>query len=483
MAFRQNFMCLKPKPLPQKNKKNMRIVIVLLIIFISKNTSAQKVLKLDDFLELISKNHPIAKQAQIRVDMSAAAFFAAKGVFDPVLTNETAKKTLDGKIYYNYQDTELKVYTPIGLTAKTGIENSNGMFSSNERTIGNLGYIGLEMPVLKGLLIDYQRAILKQSAIYQKQSEEEKRQMLNDLYLDAIQDYWQWTASYQNMDLLIQNLGNAKNRLNLLRIAFQNGDKSMNDTLEAYTQVQNIELLYQEAQMEAQTSAISLAKYLWNSNDSPYFLESGTIPDIVAFGLVSIEDRTEELISLAKNQHPELGVYRFKMDALAVERTLKRQSLLPTANLKMNILSKNYYNFESAYSPFLNNNYKFGFDFKMPLFLREARGDYQKTLLKISETNSIISNKTWEIENKIRSYGVEQNALKSQLNTSQSMIINYRNLLKNEEFKLQQGESTLFLINSRENKWIESLLKNQSLKLKYLKSAYKQLWAAGVLVK
>jgi hypothetical protein len=39
------------------------------------------------------------------------------------------------------------------------------------------------------------------------------------------------------------------------------------------------------------------------------------------------------------------------------------------------------------------------------------------------------------------------------------------------------------LINSRENKWIESLLKNQSLKLKYLKSAYKQLWAAGVLVK
>jgi outer membrane protein TolC len=467
----------------QKNKKNMRIVIALLVVFLSKNTSAQKVLKLDDFLELISKNHPIAKQAQLRVDMSAAEFFAAKGVFDPILTNETAKKTLDGKNYYNYQDTELKVYTPIGLTAKTGIEKSAGMYTSNERTIGNLGYIGLEMPVLKGLLIDYKRAALKQAAIYQRQSEEEKRQTLNDLYLDAIQDYWHWTAAYQNLDLLNQNLGNAKNRLDLLRIAFQNGDKSMNDTLEAYTQVQNIELLYQEAQLEAQTSAISLAKYLWDENNSPYFLESNTIPDVVAFGLVSIEDRTEELINLAKNQHPELGIYRFKMDALAVERRLKRQSLLPTANLKMNILSKNYYNFESAYSPFLSNNYKFGFDFKMPLFLREARGDYQKTLLKISETNSIIGNKTWEIENKIRSYGVELNALKSQLNTTQSMIINYRNLLKNEEFKLQQGESTLFLTNSRENKWIESLLKNQSLKLKYLKSAYKQLWAAGVLVK
>jgi outer membrane protein TolC len=461
----------------------MRLAIVILIMVLSKNLSAQRILKLDDFLELVKNNHPVAKQAQLRVDMSGAEFFAAKGVFDPVLTNESAQKTLDGKSYFNYQDTEIKVYTPIGLTAKTGVERSTGSFVIDERTIGNLGYIGLEMPLLKGLLIDYQRAALKQASIYQSQTEEERRAILNDLYLNAIEEYWQWAAAYQNFNLLNQNLVNAKSRLDLQRIAFQNGDRSLNDTLEAYTQVQNIELLYQEAQMEAQTAQIGLAKYLWNADNSPYFLEVDVIPDLVAFGSVSIEDRTEELISLAKNQHPELGIYRYKMDALAVERRLKRQSMLPTANLKMNVLSKNYYNFESAYSPFLANNYKFGFDFKMPLFLREARGDYQKTMFKISETNSIISNKTWEIENKIRSYGVELNGLKNQLITSQSMITNYRNLLRNEEFKLQQGESTLFLINSRENKWIESLLKNQSLKLKYLKSAYKQLWAAGVLVK
>ncbi len=461
----------------------MRKILIFLMIFLSKNALSQKILKLDDFLELIKNNHPVAKQAQLRVDMSAAEFFAAKGIFDPVLANETAKKTLDGKSYYNYQDTELKVYTPIGLTAKTGIKRSSGSFTSNERTIGNLGYIGLEMPVLKGLLIDYQRAALRKANIYQSQTEEEKRALLNDLYLNAIEEYWQWTAAYQNFNLLDQNLVNAKSRLDLQRIAFQNGDKSLNDTLEAYTQVQNIELLYQEAQMEAQAAEIGLAKYLWNNDKKPYFIESGTLPDLLAFGMVSIEDRTEELVSIARSQHPELGIYRFKIETLDVERRLKRQSLLPTANLKMNVLSKNYYNFESAYSPFLANNYKFGFDFKMPIFLREARGDYQKTMLKISETNAVFSNKKWEIENKIRSYGVELNGLKNQLNTSQSMVTNYRNLLKNEEFKLQQGESTLFLINSRENKWIESLLKNQSLKLKYLKSAYKQLWAAGVLVK
>jgi outer membrane protein TolC len=461
----------------------MKIFKVLILALWATQVSAQSVLKLDKFLEIIASNHPIAKQAQMRVDMSKAEFFSTKGVFDPTLVNNIATKTLDGKNYYNYQDTELKVYTPLGLTAKTGIERASGFSISNERTLGNLGYVGLEMPVLKGLLIDYQRAAVKQADIYQRQAEEEKRKTLNNLYLQAIEEYWQWTASYQNFELLNQNLGNARKRLDLLRMALVNGDKSVNDTLEAYTQVQNIELLQQEARMEAQTAAIELAKYLWGDDNNPYFPDQNIIPDLVAFGMVSVEDKTEELISLAKNQHPELGIYRFKMDALGVERRLKRQALLPTANVKMNVLSKNYYNFESAYSPFLANNYKFGFDFKMPLLLREARGDYQKTLLKISENNSVILNKTWELENKIRSYGVEMNALKNQLTTSQNLVNNYQNLLRNEEFKLQQGESTLFLINSRENKWIESLLKNQTLKLKYLKSAYKQLWAAGALVR
>ena len=49
--------------------------------FLSKNSSAQKVLKLENFLELVAKNHPIAKQAQMRVDMSTAELFAAKGMW------------------------------------------------------------------------------------------------------------------------------------------------------------------------------------------------------------------------------------------------------------------------------------------------------------------------------------------------------------------------------------------------------------------
>jgi hypothetical protein len=90
--------------------------------------------------------------------------------------------------------------------------------------------------------------------------------------------------------------------------------------------------------------------------------------------------------------------------------------------------------------------------------------------------------KNWEIQNKIRNYGVEIKNLKDQISNAELMVNNYQSLLRNEDLKLSQGESTLFLINSRENKLLESLLKLQNLKVKYLKSNYKQIWAAGRLV-
>ena len=460
----------------------MKNILIICLVILSKSLNAQNVLKLEDFMEQITKYHPIAKQAQLKVDISQMQLISAKGIFDPTLSNQISSKTLDGKQYFNYRDTELKVYTPIGLTAKTGLEKTTGLYTTNERTNGNLGYIGLEMPLLKGLLIDYQRAALKQAQIYISQSEQEKRKMLNDVYLEAIDQYWEWTASYQKLNLIEQNLQNSYKRLTFQRIAFQNGEKSANDTLEAHTQVQNVDLLFQDALMQTQVIAIGMAKYLWKAENTPYLLDTQTIPDMVSFATSTTEDQTEELINQAKKNHPELGIYKSKTENLMVEKKLKKQTMLPYLNLKMNVLSKSYYSFESVYSPFLTNNYKFGLDFKMPLFLREARGDFQKTIFKIQENNALIDNKQWEIETKIRAAGLELNALKKQINSSQTIVNNYKILLKNEELKLQQGESSLFLINSRENKLIEGLLKNQDLKLKYLKTSYKQLWIAGALV-
>ena len=452
---------------------------LLFLILICWYAEGQVIMKIDDFLTEVGKNHPVAKQATFRIDQSKAMVMSSKGIFDPTISYENDQKTLDGKSYYNYQNSTLKVFTPIGLSLKGGIEQSNGNFLNPELTKGNLSYVGVEMPLLKGLLTDYKRTELKQAMIFQSQTELERKNTINDLYIEAIETYINWAGSFQNLQLIAQNIENARSRQKLQVIAFENGDKAAADTLEAFAQVQNLELILQDAVYQYQNSKLGLSRFLWNENGEPFLVLDSVEPDVTLIGLISFSDKTIELIDLAKRNHPELGNYRFKLESLALERNLKRQAMLPQANLKYNLISKSDFVFANAS---LTNNYKFGMDFKMPLFLREARGDFEKTRFKIKETNAGFDLKAWEIENKIKSYGVELNALNEQTKTAQNLANNYKTLLKNEELKLKQGESSMFLVNSRENKWIESLLKYQSLKIKFLKTTYKQVWAAGALV-
>jgi hypothetical protein len=67
------------------------------------------------------------------------------------------------------------------------------------------------------------------------------------------------------------------------------------------------------------------------------------------------------------------------------------------------------------------------------------------------------------------------------LQTLQNMYNNYQQLLKSEEIKFEQGESSLFLINSREIKLIETLQKQIEVTNKFYKAKYAVEWAAGLL--
>ena len=91
------------------------------------------------------------------------------------------------------------------------------------------------------------------------------------------------------------------------------------------------------------------------------------------------------------------------------------------------------------------------------------------------------SNKKWQITTKIRSYYNEFKLLQDQLEIAEKMYNNYIMLLHNEELKFSQGESSLFLINSRETKVVEIVQKQIETRFKYLKSAYAIQWAAGIL--
>ncbi len=455
------------------------IIFFSIIVYSHAQDNNTKVLSEADFIRQVRQYHPVAKQATIAVEKAEAALLSAKGNFDPAIAFDASRKTFDGKNYYFYTNPELSIPLPVG-NIKTGIENNGGDYITSEITKGKTSYLGLEIPLANGLLLDKRRAALQQAKLFLQQSEQERLLMLNTLLLESYLAYWNWAASHQQYAAYTNFTEIANNRLRLIRIAVRQGDRAVMDSVEAYTQLQTYQLMQAEALLKLTNAKLELSNYLWFENYSGYQLPDNYLPDSLNINPV-IYQNAEALIAQSALQNPALKWYDFKLSSLEAERKLKRQNLLPYFSLKANLLNKEYYALKKLSTNFIQHNYRWGINFKIPLFLREARGDYKMTQLKIKETSLELINKRQQTENKIRSYYTELIALSGQLQTAQTMFNNYQFLLRSEELKFTQGESSLFLVNSREIKLIELLQKRIELASKWYKAKYTLDWAAGKL--
>lgn len=442
----------------------------------------QVVFSPQQFIEQVRQYHPVARQARIVVQKADAELLAAKGLFDPTAQLNAERKTFDGKNYFFYTNPEVKLPTWIGADFKAGLENNGGQFLNPEVTRSQSSYLGFEMPLARGLVMDKRRAAVEQARLFRSQSDQERLGIINDLLFDSYVTYWEWAGAYQLYSIYSRFLEISRDRLRFVRIAFFNGDRSVMDTVEALTQVQNFEMLQANAQMRFNNTRLELSNFLWEERDSAFIIPTNYVPDTTQFVMYQLADQLDNYVSRANQENPFLRMYDFKLDALEVERKLKFQSLLPYLNVKYNLLNQGYNvfrNFDAA--ALFTNNYKWGIDFKIPLFLREGRGDYRKAKLKIQETNLEVSNKRWQIENKVRFYYNEMTLLEKQLRITQQALNNYQILLRNETLRFENGESSLFLVNTRENKVMESMEKLVELRIKYYKSRYATEWAAGIL--
>ena len=386
----------------------------ILLLFICTKGFGQQ-LTYNEFIDQVKKNHPLSKQAKIVVDKASADAMIARSNFDPTIGFQSDMKTFDGKNYFNYQNTELKIPTWAGIDISTGIESNRGQFLNSEVSKGQSSYLGISVPVIKNLVIDKRRAAVLQAKNLILASEQEKQSMVNNLLLDASLQYWKWAAQYQLLKLYNQYVITSSNRFNITKIAFTNGARASLDTLEALTQLQQLKILENDAELLFTNAGIELSYFLWDNQDSALQLSPTMLPDTLNSKQISIESTIGDLISLSILQNPEVRAYEYKINNLLIEKKLKFQSLLPMLNVKSNILNQNYNVFKDAGSQFYQNNYKFGVDFKMPLFLREGRGEYRKAKLKIEETNLAFAAKKIEVQNKVKTYSNENFFLKNQL--------------------------------------------------------------------
>ena len=461
------------------------ILFTILSVTISvKGQDSLKTLSAKQLMEIVKQFHPVAKQADIFIEKAKADVTIAKGMFDPVLKNESAQKTFDGNDYYYYNRPELSIPTWFGVEVSAGIEYLSGNRTDPIETKGETSYFGISVPLAKNLIMDKRRATLQTAKIFREASAIEKRNTLNNLLLDAMKTYWNWVQQYQVYKILTDAVKVNEKRVALVITAFQLGERPAIDTTEALTQLQNFEMLKSQALLDYQNTGLELSVYMWTVNNQPYNLPLNAIPgdDLQTSNITGAPiPELNSLLDAARKNHPELVIYNYRLDVLGVEKKLKFQELLPTINFRYNQLGKGYDVLKTATGPLFENNFQYGLSLGIPLRLSQGRGEYRKAKLKITETQLQQNQKQWQVENKVKSYYNELVTLKLQIALQEKAYNNFMILQRGEETRFQAGESSLFLINARENKTLEALQKLQELKAKYYKTENALQWAAGIL--
>ena len=446
-------------------------------MWLSLDVNSQTViLHPDTFLTDVVRYHPLANRAALRNDMAAAELVKSKGLLDPFLNSNVQQKYFGGKDYYSLVNGELKIPTFYGIDFKTGYDLNRGVFLGPENSTPDNGLIygGISLPLGQGLLIDERRATIRNARTGLEIGRLEEVDIKNELLYNASYQYWQWFRAFNILKILEEANTVASQRYDAVKNFAINGDRPSIDTIEAGIQVQNIRVSLIASQLDLQQSQNTLATFLWNENGLPTGSPVNNLPLNTDEVFNSQENDLSNLISgLNINAHPYLGQLKNKLIQLDTDLKMKKDKLKPRLNIQYNPLSEALGS--RTITDYNINNYKWGLEFKMPLFLRKERGDVKLADIKIRDTELDLQQKTIELEAKLNNYIAEWNNTINQIDVFRQAVNQYRQMLEAERRLFDLGESSLFLINTREQAYIQANVKLTELIAKN-RMAYYSIW-------
>lgn len=458
-------------------KKRNKSVVTFFMFFCTFFVFGQDTLRMShkEFISIVKSYHPLAYSYRLQNQIAEAEIQKARGNFDPMLDGKNGSKTIDGTQYYKETNVGLDIPTWYGIELSGSYNYINGEKLNNSDTKGGLYQFGVTLPLAKNLLYDKRRAMLDQAKFALEMTQAEQRLLTNELLLNADNAYWNWVRLYENYLLQSQTVAVNEQRFILTKKTYEYGERAAIDTTEVASQLQSFVVEKENAYLSFLKATQELSLFLWTENQQPYHIEQLIVPSERITQAESY-DNYGVLLALidqrSMNQHAALQYYQQKNNILESERRLKRQSLLPKLDFTYNFFNKE--NYRAELIPFFQNNYQYGLKLEIPLFLRQARADYKIAKYKIEQNQLDVDYKQQELQAKITAYKNEVLSYQSQIKVMQNNIENYKRLLYAEEIRFSNGESSLFLINSRENKLLEAEQKLLDLRLKFINS-YNQL--------
>ncbi|RKR09384.1 outer membrane protein TolC [Flavobacterium sp. 90] len=435
--------------------------ILIAFLFVSCTVFGQqtisKELTYNEFLGYVKKYHPLVKSANLEVSEAQANLMMARGGFDPKIEVDFSKKQFKDKEYYSILNSSFKIPTWYGIELKAGFDNNEGYYLNPENTTPNAGLtsFGISVPLGQGLFINQRMADLRKAKIQIKLSESERKLQAVSVLYDASLAYFNWKKNFEEMKLYENYNNNAVIRLEGIKSLIIQGDKPAIDSIEAGIIVKNRALSLEDSKLKLTKAKLELSNFMWLENNIPLEISDDLVPEAALESTLQETLKTNDLLqgdfSLAT--HPKLNAMQNKIDMLTVDKDLKKNMLLPKINIGYSYLS------EPAYiDNYRFDDYKIGLEFYFPLFLRKERGSLKLAKYKLQENQFALALEKTQLANKITAQKTEILSLVKQKKLAKDLVDNNMTMLNSEERLFTFGESSLFLINTRENNLVSAKL-------------------------
>lgn len=446
-------------------------IFFITLLGTARAQTADSLLTADEFLQMVYEYHPLARQAALIAERGDAELAGSRGFFDPKLVSDFSIKEFDSKTYYDLWDSYLQLPTALNVDFKVGFEQNSGYYLNPQNTVPGSGlyYAGVSVPIGQGLFINERTYALRQGKLTREQLRNEANIVLNNLLQDANYTFWQWNASYQKVMLYEEALALSVERFEGIKSGVIAEEEAPIDSVESLIQVQQFFNDLEKARADYVYHQLALQNMLWG--------DSAVMENVPSSRFELPRQELDFYEEFALANHPDLNALEIKAGQLDVDRKFYAEQLKPNLNFNYNFLLAGDNDVDGVQV----NNYKAGINFSMPLILRKERAKLKIAKLKISENELKLDQKGREVLNKVRASFNQASAYLTMIRQQRAAVENYQRMLDGERAKFDNGESSVFLVNSRENKLVEGRLKLIDMEATYRIYVGQLLWASGYL--
>ncbi|WP_377716334.1 TolC family protein [Pseudofulvibacter geojedonensis] len=423
----------------------------------------------EEFLAYVKKYHPVIKQSNITVTEAESKLLKNRGATDPTLEFNYDDKEFKSSNYWNKFNTTFKVPTILGVDLKVDYQQNRGDFVNPELLVPEDGLYsaGVSIDLARGLLMNERLANIRKGKYFVKQSLENQKLLVNKIIFEASIAYFAWLR-YHNEELIYQDyLRSSKIRLESIERSVELGDKPKIDITEARIAYQTVLLDLQKISLSKVKARLQVSNYLWfDSLPLEIFKEVFPVTsdtEDIALAL-NINNLLSNEISVAN--HPKIKSVEYKSMALEQDYRLKKNLMLPKLEISYSFLNSNTNHFNAIN----NNNYKGFISLKQSIFMRKQRAELKLSKLKLTDIELEKSIIKLNIENKIIATQEQLRSYQEQNDLYKDLILDYERMLNAENKRFEIGESSLFLVNSREQKLFNAKIKGNELRIAYLKT-------------